>query len=407
MSRANADVVVIGGGIVGAAIAHQIVARSDHTVVVCEKGSAPGEGSTGASSSIVRVRYSHPEVVRLAVSCLDAWNSWDRFVGGTTTARFEACGGLWIDTGEPAAVSAEAERMGAAGAEVEIVDHPSRLHAALAGCVVPLDLDVDTEHECRDGTAFLFEPGAGWVDPMAALSDLLTAAEAGGAELRYRTRVTGILRDGHGVVGVETAGGDRIGAALVVNAAGPWAPEIDRLAGMKLGWTLAPTRIQTVYVETPPGADRLPIVFDRPTGIYLRPNGATTMVGGVRESDELERVPEPDRFVRTPDAGFRDRMMAALGHRCPGLTVTGPTSGIAGLYTINREDVHPVVGSAAPGYFVASGFSGHGFKLAPMIGAMAARQITAGASAWDPDVSPELFAVDREPFSPEARSVLA
>jgi glycine/D-amino acid oxidase-like deaminating enzyme len=83
-------------------------------------------------------------------------------------------------------------------------------------------------------------------------------------------------------------------------------------------------------------------------------------------------------------------------------------TGIAGLYTINRTDVHPVVGpSGVDGYWLANGLSGHGFKLAPMIGSMVAQALTGERAPFDTDVPMSLLAVDREPIEVAAKSVLA
>jgi sarcosine oxidase, subunit beta len=83
-------------------------------------------------------------------------------------------------------------------------------------------------------------------------------------------------------------------------------------------------------------------------------------------------------------------------------------TGIAGLYTINRQDVHPVVGpSGVDGFWLANGFSGHGFKLAPMIGSMIAQALGAGPHEFDTTVPMSLFAIDRDPIGVDAKNVLA
>ena len=108
------------------------------------------------------------------------------------------------------------------------------------------------------------------------------------------------------------------------------------------------------------------------------------------------------------DAAFRDLKIHGLHHRIPALPHRGGVTGIAGLYTINRTDVHPVVGpSGVDGYWLANGLSGHGFKLAPMIGSMVAQALTGERAPFDTDVPMSLLAVDREPIDVAAKSVLA
>jgi glycine/D-amino acid oxidase-like deaminating enzyme len=132
------------------------------------------------------------------------------------------------------------------------------------------------------------------------------------------------------------------------------------------------------------------------------------MVGGVLPEDEEEIVADPDSFKQVPDVDFSALKLAAFHHRVPGLEARGTVSGIAGLYTINREDVHPVLGpSGVDGFWVANGFSGHGFKLAPAIGSMVAHAISGFSSEFDTDVPMELFSVDREPIHVAVKNVLA
>ncbi len=111
---------------------------------------------------------------------------------------------------------------------------------------------------------------------------------------------------------------------------------------------------------------------------------------------------------QSPDAGFAERMLASFHHRVPGLEPKGQISGVAGLYTINREDVHPIVGpTSVDGFWVANGFSGHGFKLAPAIGSMVAAAVVGDVTGFDVQVPIEFFAADREPIQMDVKNVLA
>jgi glycine/D-amino acid oxidase-like deaminating enzyme len=129
--------------------------------------------------------------------------------------------------------------------------------------------------------------------------------------------------------------------------------------------------------------------------------------GSVRQQDEQEVV-DPDDYLRTPNQRFRDEVLVGLHHRLPGLTPTGRVPGIAGLYTINRQDVHPVVGpSGVDGFWLAVGFSGHGFKLAPAIGSMMAQALGGSPMEFDTRVGMEFLSVDRQPIGTDGRNVLA
>jgi glycine/D-amino acid oxidase-like deaminating enzyme len=182
------------------------------------------------------------------------------------------------------------------------------------------------------------------------------------------------------------------------------------MAGADLAWTLTPTRIQTVYRPWPPDLGPLPVGADASTGIYFRPEsgGQQVLVGSVLAEDEEEVVEDPDDFKRVPDAGFTEMKLAAFHHRVPALEARGTVSGVAGLYTINREDVHPVVGpTGVERFWVANGFSGHGFKLAPAIGSMVSQAVTGTTMDFDTDVPIEFFSVDREPIDLAVKHVLA
>lgn len=281
---------------------------------------------------------------------------------------------------------------------------------ALSPCSAPFDLTGDIEHVCAPGEAYLYETGGGYVDPVAANEDLIDAARGLGADIRFKSRVVGVeMVDGR-AAGVSVDGGEPIWGDLIVNAAGPWCNQVNELAGVDLRWTLTPTRIQTVYRPWPDTLGPLPIGIDATTGTYFRPEraGSMVLVGGVLPEDEEQSVDDPDSFKRVPDQEFTQMKLAAFHHRVPALEPKGEITGVAGLYTINREDVHPVLGpTGVDGFWVANGFSGHGFKLAPAIGSMLAQAITGSSIEFDTDVPIEIFSADRKPFDVAVKNVLA
>jgi sarcosine oxidase, subunit beta len=405
------DVVVIGGGVVGASIAWEIARRRLGSVALFDKGPGPGSGSTGASSSICRARYTNPEVVRLALDGLAAFHDWRSYLGGgSPSARFVETGVLWIAEGTSEEVAAEVGRLAELGVAASLVDGAelTSRFPVLSPCTRPLDREGD--HDCGSGDAFLFETTAGYIDPMDALTDLLAAAGSAGAHLRFSAEVSELVVDDSGVSGVRLSDGTEITAGLVVNAAGPWCNRLNAMAGVEHRWDLVPTRTQTLYRPWPADAGEVPVTIDVSTGVYLRPERSSSMlwVGSVREEDEREEIADPDSFARTPSSGFRDDTLAAFGHRVPGVAARGSVTGIAGLYTINRQDVHPVVGpSGVDGFWIANGFSGHGFKLAPMIGSMIAQALGGDRHQFDTAVPMSLFAIDRDPIGVEAKNVLA
>jgi len=160
----------------------------------------------------------------------------------------------------------------------------------------------------------------------------------------------------------------------------PWCRSLYKAVGQDLSWDLAPIRIQILYRDRPkalPG--HIPITADMQAGIYFRTQnrGQQFVIGSVLEEDEKKEVANPDEFQTAPDENFELLKMHALHHRLPELPYHGNIRGHCGLYTMNRNDVHPIVGpTSIDGFWVANGFSGHGFKLAPVIGSMIANAIT-------------------------------
>lgn len=403
-------VVVVGAGIVGASIAFQL-ARRGVDVIALDKGVGPAEGSTGASSSICRCRYTYPDVVRLAFHGQEAYGNWAEFTGLTETrAALHRVGVLWMMGETTEKVDSDVARLRSQGVAAENLG-PDALTAAfpaLSTCAEPFDLTGEVEHVCAPGEAFLLENMGGYVDPVGANQDLIEAARLRGAHVRFGAHVVGLAKSAGKVEGVVLSDGITHHADLVINAAGPWCNQVSAMAGADLRWTLTPTRVQTVYRPWPSDLDPIPVGADSSTGIYFRPAGQQVMVGSVLPEDEEEVVDDPDHFKRVPDQDFTTLKLAAFHHRVPALEARGAVTGIAGLYTINREDVHPVLGpTGVDGFWVANGFSGHGFKLAPAVGSMMAQAITGETLPYDTDVPMGFFAVDREPIEIAVKHVLA
>lgn len=407
----NVRVVVVGAGIIGSSISFQL-ARHGVEVVALDKGAGPAEGSTGASSSICRCRYTFPEVVRLAFHGQEAYGAWSDFTGlSETRSGLQRTGVMWMMGESASKLESDAAKLGSQGVAAEVLSPAdlARDFPALNDCGEPFDLTGEIEHICRPAEGFLFEPDGGYADPVGANQDLIDAARLRGGEVRFGAQVIGVTEEGGRVTGVRLADGSVETGDLVVNAAGPWCNRLNEMAGVDIAWSLTPTRIQTIYRSWPEGLGRLPVGADSSTGIYFRPQGSSQLlVGSVLPEDEEEVVADPDEYKRTPDQDFTTMKLAAFHHRVPELEARGGVSGIAGLYTINREDVHPIVGpSGKDGFWLANGFSGHGFKLAPAVGSMVAQAVSGESGEFDTDVPMSFFAVDREPLQLAVKHVLA
>jgi glycine/D-amino acid oxidase-like deaminating enzyme len=166
-----------------------------------------------------------------------------------------------------------------------------------------------------------------------------------------------------------------------------------------------------MYRDRPEALEgHIPVTADMAGGIYFRTqnNGQQLVIGSVREDDEREAVADPDDFRTQTDDDFEVLNLHVLHHRLPALPYSGRVRGYCGLYTTNREDVHPILGpTEIDGYWVANGFSGHGFKLAPAIGSMLATALTGETRDFDTDVPLSFLAVDRRPIGVASKNVLA
>jgi len=214
----------------------------------------------------------------------------------------------------------------------------------------------------RDLVGASFSPQDGYLDPHGTLQGYVRKARSLGVTYVH-DEVTRILKDGNRVTGVITRKGDTYTGAIVVNTAGPWAAEVGRMAGVEL--PVDPVR-RVVYVFQPAEAFEyhLPLVIDV-TGLYFRHETGQIMMTGKSTEDE------PPGFNFTVERSFfTEEMWPILSHRVPVFDRLKLIRGWAGLYAINRLDSNALLGRHPDikGFYMAIGFSGHGFQQAPAVG---------------------------------------
>jgi sarcosine oxidase subunit beta len=413
-SQHACDVVIAGAGIIGLGIAWELARRTRLKIAVLEKGAGIGEGSTGASSAICRCRYSRDEMLQLANDGVLAYRNWQAYTGlKQAQAKLQNDGILWMPGSDTAWADVEHARLRRFGIASAVLDDDElgKQFPALSTCTIAVDTETGAPHDCRGGGRYLLELDGGYMNPTGALQDLVDACRAKGVEVSFRSEVVGIQKQGGRISGVDLGNGQTISTPLLINAAGPWCRQLNEAAGLDMHWDLRPTRIQVLYLDRPtelPGD--IPVTVDMEGGVYFRTQnrGQQLVVGSVLEEDERETVINPDEFDRYADEDFRLVKLHVLHHRLPKLPQRGKVQSYCGLYTMNRDDVHPVVGPTdIEGFWVANGFSGHGFKLAPAIGSMVAKAITGDTLASDTSIPISFFSIDREPIELETKSVLA
>lgn len=358
----TADVVVIGGGSTGASIAFHLAERGVRRVVLLEKG-ALASGPTGRSTAIVRQHYSNEVTARMALESLRVFQTWGDRIGGT-------CG--FVRTGFLVGVREE--------------DRP-----ALEGNValqrgVGIDVRMVAGNELRrlepqlfteDLVAAAYEPEAGYCDPVSTTTSLAEAARVRGARIVQGHEVTGVRLERGRVTGVETTAGP-IAAPVIVNAAGPWAHRLAGMVGQKL--PIEPSRHPVCAFRRPPDFGRPPMIYaDFAHQFYMRPEtGELCLVGSIDPGDAAH-LADPDRYNEGVDLDTITDFGSRASRRYPALERGFSRGGWAGIYDVT-PDWHPVLDELdeVPGFFVAAGFSGHGFKLCPAVGAMMAGLVTDG-----------------------------
>jgi sarcosine oxidase subunit beta len=356
----TADVVVIGGGVMGTSIAFNLVRRRAGRVVLLEKNTVCS-GTSAKSSAIVRTHYTTRPTAQMALLARGIFERWADEVGGE--CGFVRTGMLFIG---PPESRERVERTLRMNQEVGI-------EASLIG---PDDVRQISPHlRIPDGSAVVYEPRSGYGSPHEVASSFARRFTELGGQLRQSTPVTAIDIKGGRVRGVSTPRGD-IAAAHVVIAAGPWAGPVGRLAGLDLPVT--PSREQIVTLRpTFDWSPTHPVTGDLLNEVYLRPEtGGLLLVGNTR--DTIERG-DPDRYEDRPSAEHTTEILTRLTRLMPGIANAAITGGWSGMYEVS-PDWNPIMGTAAgvAGLHYAVGFSGHGFKLSPVVGMLMAEQVLEG-----------------------------
>ena len=369
------DAVVIGGGIMGCSAAFQLSQRGLKAAVL-EKGSI-GAGPTGKSSANIRQHYSNELTARMALYGLRVFQDFEERVGGE--CGFKQTGFVvLVAAKDHAGLEANVAMQRKLGIRTELLSREA-LRQIMPGM------------ETGDLVAGAYEPESGYADAYLTVNAYASAARKLGAKILQDTEVTGIRFAGGRVIGVDTPG-DRFDAPLVLNCAGPWSARVARMAGVEA--PINPCRVQVAFFRRPPGHEAPhPVVADFIHATYFRSEiGGLTLVGLV-DPVEANAVVNPDGYNESLDSDFVLDIGERLVRRYPAMELGQSTGGYASLYDIT-PDWHPIVDEvpAGSGFFICAGFSGHGFKLGPAVGVMAADMLTRASA---PEFDLHLFRLSR------------
>lgn len=338
----TADVVIAGAGIMGLNIAYQLKRRAPElSVLLLEKASSLGHGSSGYSTGFQRAYYSFDETMQLALDGMAAYKNWRAYTQlSTAQETFTETGALWMLGKCAAENEAMVKRLAQYAIRADVMDAESIRERFPLMSVEPYPVFDDEGNEQPQSLGPLsavYEYGCGHVDPNACLADLLAVARREGVEVRLNAAVDGLLlsADGSRCEGVRTATGEAISAGCVVNATGPWFEKLMASAGVTMSTTAKATRIQVAHKAVPDEYLDLPFTADcfGPSGIYFMPRKQNRQLvfGSVDHRFESEIVEDPDRCNPALDPDVKQDFLNCLLHRLPGLSQSGEVSGFSSM----------------------------------------------------------------------------
>ena len=409
MRHMRVKTLIVGGGVMGVSIAFELARRADaperETVLLVERRHL-GAGSSGRSGAILRQHYRDPEVATMARDSLRKYTSFETRtglgVGFHRTGVLTLCGPRAPEWTER--IRANVRMLKEHGIVTELLEADA-LRALLPAIRV------------EDGTVAAWEPDGGFVDPNRTVQAFATLARRAGAVTQLGVEVRELRIERGKVVGASTSDG-YIEAETVVIVAGPWSRALLEKAGIRLPlkvvrpenhflgvpeWTSEPaepvdprTRFLALGAsearEVPRGLH--PVLIDLELGFYARcdPDYARSRVGRV-DYDEDEELGDPDTLDETVSEELKRWARRALAERVPEYAERPDAGSIAAWYTLT-PDAQALIGpiGSVANLFVVTGFSGHGFKLAPSVGEGVAQMLRGEpVTAFDPD----FFALSR------------
>ncbi|WP_053959350.1 NAD(P)/FAD-dependent oxidoreductase [Sulfobacillus thermosulfidooxidans] len=351
----NAEVIIIGAGLIGLSIAYHLASKGISNVVVIEKESLWGHGSSGRSAGGIRLEFSHPSAVKFSQYGLEMFRHFEELFG--ISASFNPCGYLFL-TRDPG--------------KWNVMQNLSFMQQSLGvpvTCLSPQEVSYRFPYvQIPDLVGATFCPDDGVADPGAVLYGFAKRAMDLGVTIRLGEQVTGILVHHDQIAGVKTSKG-MISGRVVVNAAGPYARSVGHMVGVEI--PVHPYR-RNIYVTTPfmKLPQNMPMTLDLETTSYLRRDGDSILLG-------MSDPDEPSSYHTETDHQALEKLIETLLHWVPILADASILRGWAGLYEVSPDDT-AIIGEVEgiSGFYCANGFSGHGFMHSPAAGRVIAELIT-------------------------------
>ncbi len=355
----TADVVIVGGGVMGASTAYHLALKGCRNVLLLERESFFGTEATGKCAGGIRYQFSTEINVRLSQLSLPMLDRFEEELDQPIDLRY--CGYLFLLTHEQdvAAFRQNVEMQHRLGVETEWLE-PMQIVEMVP--LIDLESVLAGTFYARDGLA----------DPNGVVQGYISGARRLGAKLLNDVEVTDIRVAGGRVKGIGTDQGE-VATPVVVNAAGPWVGKVGRMAGVDI--PIVPVRRQIVVTgPLPEVPSDFPFVIDFAQSLYFHWEGPGILTG-------MSNPNEPVGFDQSVDEEWELVHLEAAMKRLPVLERAGLASHWAGLYE-NSPDAHPILGRIpeVEGFYCIGGFSGHGFQHSPACGLLLAEEILDGAA---------------------------
>ncbi len=356
------DILVIGGGVMGTSIAYHLAHRAAGRVMVLEK-SHVGAGSSGKSGAIIRQHYSNPLTARMARHGLRVFERFDEVVGGPPV--FTRSGlAIVVNQKDRPALEANLAMLRELGIDSHLVSAKELL-------------ELDPNVRLAEDELAAWEGEAGYVEAVQVVASFAEAARRDGAQVCEGVEVRSILVEGGKVAGVETNEG-RFETRCLVLAAGPWAARLGQTVGLSL--PVQACRTQVALFRRPPEFGRRTATYgDFVQGIYFKPTHGEMIHVGSIAGEEINEPVDPDNYNESADGAWLPVIRQRLARRYPAMHRGYGRGGYGALYAIT-PDWHPILDRlpGIEGAYCAVGFSGHGFKMSPVVGQLLAELIVEG-----------------------------
>ncbi|MEM9317428.1 MAG: FAD-dependent oxidoreductase [Pseudomonadota bacterium] len=417
MTDQTADVIIIGTGVIGSAIAYEL-AKTGRKVLSIDRNRQIGHGSTAGSCAIIRMHYSTHEGTAFAWEGYHDWRDWRDYLAlpqGADLARFVETGCLVMKTEANGFLEkhmAYSKALGCPFEEWQPDEITTRLPVYNLDRFAPAKRPEDPAFGEATGGRLegaVFWPHAGYVtDPALSAQNLAAAAAQRGAVVQLGQEVSGIVQENGAVKGVRLADGTVRSAPTVINVAGPGSAAINAMAGVLEEMTIEtrPLRQEVVHVPAPEGFDfeaNGMIISDSDIALYCRPERGNHILIGSEDPPCDAHVWTENDTAYSRDFTDQWRVQAMrYAQRVPSLGIPSRMKGVVDLYDASTDWIPIYDCSSLKGYFMACGTSGNQFKNAPIAGKMMAALVDYCESGGDHDTAPLQFKL---PYTEEVISV--